>query len=59
MYLTDGEHLYEIVGEDIHRNHGCGSSLIRSIALEDCATGDRHVLSGERIAELDVINETS
>jgi hypothetical protein len=48
-YLTDGARLYEVVAEEIVHNHGLGPSLIRYVAVEDCSTGERQLLIGERI----------
>lgn len=50
MYLTDGTRLYEIIAEEFVHNHGCGPSLIRYVALEDCQSGERQMVIGEKIA---------
>ena len=56
-YLTDGERLLEILAEEIVPNHGLGPSLVRYIAVEDCKTGERQLLIGERIAQYGLVRK--
>ena len=56
-YLTDGERLLEILAEEIVLNHGLGPSLVRYIAVEDCKTGERQLLIGERIAQYGLVRK--